>query len=148
MKKIVLLIFLAILFFSLIPVQAEAGVVPCGLKEDDPKQNGDQTVPCQFCHFFVLFNNIVKFFLFKIVPPLAALMIVIAGFYFFTAGQNPAMLSKARDILTATLWGLIIIFGAWVFINLFFSLIGINKFNEFKTLPQNWFQIKNCPLTP
>ena len=148
MRKIFLIIFLVSLSLFLIPQQIQAGVVPCGLSEDDPKQDGDQTVPCQLCHFFVLFKNIVDFLLlppFGIVPIVATLMIVIAGLYFFLAGQDPAMLSKAKAILTSTLWGLIIIYGAWIFVNTFFLFIGVAEWAGFLGgWREGWF-VFPCP---
>lgn len=147
MKKIFLIIFL-ILFFA--PLLAQAAdwlpLVPCGGCAKSNPTTGECITPqpaCQFCHFFVLFKNIVNFFLFDIVPVLAALMIVIAGLYFFLAGQNPAMLTKARDILTATLWGLIIIYGAWIFVNMFLTFPGLIN-ASWGWNPANWFQI-DCP---
>ncbi|MCD6233065.1 hypothetical protein J7J81_01630, partial [bacterium] len=36
-------------------------------------------VPCNFCHFFIMFNGIVKFVLIYIVPPIATLILMIGG---------------------------------------------------------------------
>ena len=149
-KKIFLIIFLIFFFLSLSAQQVQAGVVPCGLSQDDPNQEGNQAVPCQFCHLFVLFKNIVDFFLFKIIPPLAALMIAIAGFMYifayFGGGEiggkgGPGLLSQANKLLMSVVWGLLIIFGAWIFVNTFFMLIGVADWTGLKA---GWWQI-NCP---
>jgi len=140
MKKIFLIIFLGILFFSPM-LSLAAGLVPCG---------GQGEPSCQFCHLFVLFKNIVDFFLFKIVPPLAALMLAIAGFMYIFAYMGggeiggkggPGLLSQANKLLTSVVWGLLIIFGAWIFVNTFFMLIGVADWTGLKS---GWWQI-NCP---
>jgi hypothetical protein len=144
MKKIFLIIFLTIFLF-LIVAPVYGGVVPCGLSQDDPAQEGDQTVTCQFCHIFVLFKNIVDFFLFKIVPPLAALMLAIGGFMYIFAhlGEGgPTMLSQANKLLMSVVWGLLIIFGAWIFVNTFFQIIGVATWDGW-SLKESWWKI-NC----
>lgn len=141
MKKIFLIIFLILFSLFLIPQQVQAGVVPCGLANDDLEQPGDQTVPCQFCHFFVLFKNIVDFILFKIVPVLAILMIVIGGVIFFAAVGNPAKVSQAKSLFSSIAIGLVILYGAWLLINLFFLIIGVSEWTE---LREGWFKI-DCP---
>ena len=133
-KNLLTLLVLAVLFFSLIPGQVfSAGLVPCGGPNQDP---------CKLCHLFVLFDNIVKFVLFDIVPPIAILMVVIGGVMFFAAVGDPAKIGKATSLLTAVAIGLVIIYGAWLLINLFFSLIGVA---EWTGLREGWFQI-DCPI--
>lgn len=122
LKFLLLFLVLTQLF---LPFPSYSGLVPCGLSEDDPDQPGDQTVPCTFCHFFKLFENIVDFVLFKIVPPLAMLMLAIGGAMFIIAGGDPRKIGQARSILTAVVLGLFIVYGAWLLINLFFSAIGV-----------------------
>ena len=64
MKKIILISFLIIL-----PLFTQAaGLVPCG---------GPGEPVCTFCHLFVLFNNVIKFVMFDLVPPAAVLMLVV-----------------------------------------------------------------------
>lgn len=177
MKKIFLIIFLVLFFFSLTlhSVQAEyKGLVPCGCAGYDKEgrccaeiagRDAEGKIicktfgkPCQLCHFFVLFDNIIDFLLFKIVPPLAILMIVIAGVMFIFAyfggpemlpGEakgGPALLGQAKKLLTSVVIGLIIVYAAWLIVNLFFQIIGISTAtdNPFRELPQNWWKI-NCP---
>ena len=80
MKKIFLIIFLGILISVPFLSQA-AGLVPCG---------GDGEPRCEFCHFFVLFKNVVDFLLKYVIPPLAILMIAIGGFMYVFAFANPS----------------------------------------------------------
>jgi len=139
LKILFLIIFLTVLFLPL--VSQAAGLVPCG----DPGEP-----PCELCHLFVLFKNIVDFLLFKIVPPLAILMLVIAGSMYILAYLevigDPKWISQSKSLIWSVVIGLIIIYGAWLIVNLFFQLIGISTEakNPFRELPQNWWKI-NCP---
>lgn len=141
MKKI-FLITLLILIPNLI---LAAGLVPCG---------GPGEEACQLCHFFVMFDRIVDFLLFKIVPPLAILMIVIGGVMFmfaqFGGGEmlpggakgGPALLSQAKRLVTSVFIALVIIYGAWVIINTFFMAIGVADWTGLK---EGWWKI-DCPI--
>ena len=161
MRKVFPIIFLSLLFFSLTigVVQAEdadwcetislkdrtGGLVPCGRSCDDPTTAGiDESKACQLCSFFVMIDGWIDGLFFMFVPPLAVLMIAIGGgMYIFSQG-SPEMLSRAKKLFTAVAFGLLIVYGAWLIVNTLFMLIGINDFNEFKTLPQNWWKIP-CP---
>jgi len=138
MKKTILIVLLGLLFFSFFtPVYA--GLVPCGLSEDDPDQPGDQTVPCQLCHFFVMIDNIIDFLLFRIVPVLAALMIAIGGAMYIVSQGQPEKLSRAKGLFTAVVIGIIIIYGAWAIINTFLTFIGVAEWTGL-----NHWWIINC----
>ena len=145
MKKILLAVFLISLILT--PTPTQAGVVPCGLSQDDPDQEGDQTHPCGFCDFFVMINGIVQFIITRIVPSVAVLMLVIGGVYFFFAGANPGMLETGKKIITSTIWGLVIIFAAFLIIGTILSAIGLASWTE--NIYKNWwdkgfFQIPGC----
>lgn len=160
MKKIFLIIFLGSLLFPLISsagsYQADGttvnyqGLVPCGKEvciNGEYDENGiclgdEKEFPCTFCHFFVMLDGIIDFVLFKIVPPVAILMLVIGGVMFFAAAGSPEKLGTAKKLITSVVIGLIIIFAAWIIIDLFFSLIGVA---EWTGLREGWFTI-NCPV--
>ncbi len=139
------IIFIAVLLGTLLlPLVSLAThgdrLVPCG----NPGQP-----PCQFCHFFVLFKNVIDFLLVHIIPILAVLMIVIGGFmyvfaYFGAIGGEggPALLSRARSLFTYTIFGLIIIYASWLFVNLFFQVIGVADWTGLK---EGWWKI-SCPI--
>jgi hypothetical protein len=155
MKKFLLLIaILGILFLPLMGLagtyQADGstvtyeGLVPCGKKV---KVDGaEKEIACQFCHFFVMLDGILDFVLFKLVIPIATLMIVIAGimyigaiFEFLPGGFKT--LSQAKEVLTGVVLGLFIIFGAWLILNLFFTTIGVASWTKLG----EWFRI-NCSI--
>ncbi len=144
-KKFSFKVFLFLLVFLLLPLSAETGacdkpLVPCG--------PGTSKNDCEFCDLFVLFDNIVDFLLICIVPPVAVLMIAIGGFMYFFAFLNPgsegqpALLSKARSLFSTVIWGLLIIFSAWIIVSAFFQIIGVA---EWTGLKQEWWIIKDCP---
>jgi len=124
--------FLIALFFSLTPSQAWAacpteGIVPCGTSD----------CPCQFCHIFVLINNIINFILTRLVPIAAGLMLIIGGFYFLIAGPDPGKISQAKSIVTAVVIGIVVVFVAWVFLNTFLTTIGVATWTGL----DNWWEI-------
>jgi len=108
----------------------EGPIVPCGGASN----------PCQFCHIFVLINNIINFILTCLTPIAAGLMLIIGGFYFLAAGPSPEKVSQAKSIITAAVIGIVIIFVAWVFLNTFLDAIGVAEWTGLGT----WWKI-NCP---
>jgi len=144
-KKIFLIIFLTLLFFPLLGWALDYPLVPCGQTEDDLDSPYNETDPCTLCYLFVLFKNIIDFLLFTIVPPLAILMIAIAGAMFLFAAGNPSTLNQAKSILTSTGIALIIIYGAWLLLGLIFSIIGVASWTGLAGgWRQGWFEFP-CP---
>ena len=126
MKKIFLITFLTLLFSSLIPVQTQAGLVPC------------EGPDCQLCHLFVMLDNIVDFLFIKLIPPLAALILVIGGGIFIFAGGNPASITQGKSIMTSVLIGLVIIYAAWLIVGLFLNTIGLTDWTN--EIYRNWWE--------
>ena len=153
MRKAAAIFFLSLLFFSLsISLVYARGLVPCGGCAVDYKEEKDTKDPtktrvvcpqyepdCSLCYLFVMFDNIIDFLLFYIVPPLAALMIAIGGGMYIFAFGRPEMISRAKSLFTAVAIGLLIIYGAWVFVNTFLTVIGATKWQGFG---QGWWIIE------
>ena len=141
-QKLILTAVLAGFFlFSANQVLAicEGPIVPCGF-------GGDQ---CHFCHVFVLIDNIIAFILTCLTPVAAGFMIIIGGIYLLIAGGSPGLFDKAKKALTGAVIGLVVIFVAWVFLNTFFTYIGVAEWTGFLDDPatpeeEGWFEIK-CP---
>jgi hypothetical protein len=158
MKFPILLFFVLVLSF-LIPCLVQAGLVPCGcagytetgqccasITTTDGKIECVGTgEPCQLCHLFVLFDRIVDFLLLNIVPPLAILMLVIAGTMYILAYLevigNPNWIVQAKSLIYSVLIGVIIIYGAWLLVNFFLQIIGVETWTG---LEKGWWEIK-CP---
>jgi hypothetical protein len=116
MKQKNLFLFLISGLIVLPLIASAAGLVPCG--------PGTAKPTCQLCDLFVMFQKIVNFIIFDIVPPLAALMVAIGGFMWIFAMGEAAKIDQSKKLFMGVGWGLIIIYGAWVIINTFFWVIG------------------------
>ena len=97
---------------------------------------------CQLCHFFVMLDGILDFIFLRLVPAIAVLMLLIGGIMLFFAGGSPQTLSQAKSVITTTVIGLVIIFAAWLVVNTFLLIIGVNAWTGLAT---GWFSI-NCPI--
>lgn len=131
-SKLLATITFVFLFSAPVSVWAicEGPIVPCGGADN----------PCQFCHLFVLLNNILKYILTCLTPIIASLMLVIGGFYLMAAGPSPEKVRKAKSVITAVVIGVVIIMVSWVFLNTFLDMIGVAEWTGLRT----WWQI-NCP---
>jgi uncharacterized membrane protein len=83
-----------------------------------------------------LLDNLLDFVFLQFVPPVAVLMVVIGGIYFFMAGGDPSKIEKAKGVLTAVVVGLLITYGSWLLINTFFMAIGVSQWTGL----ENWFE--------
>lgn len=151
-QNLLTIVFSGFLLLSL-ALPAQAALVPCGGCD---LYNSAKTIcmreqpACQFCHVFVLTNNLVRFLLvpdanlnsnFPLVPTVAAVMFMVGGFYMLTAAGRPDWFNKAKTIITATVIGLLIVFVAWIFLNTLLDALGVAEWTGLK----NWWQI-NCPI--
>ena len=104
-------------------VKIYSGLVPCGREYDDPETVGNEADPCTVCHFFYLLQRIVAFIrnLAFIVAPI---LIVICGVMFIVAAGNVELLKKAKQGMTATVVGIVIILLAWVIVSMLFKAVG------------------------
>lgn len=128
------------------------GLVPCGKEISlsyDLDVDGNLTgyiqqvlVPCEFCHLFVMLNRLIRFTLSELVPLLSIGMLVIAGIMFFFAQGNTNRLGKAKQLFTGVVFGLAIIYGAWLIVSGLLSLVGAT---EWTGLQGQWFKF-DCPV--
>ena len=100
------------------PTAVQKDFVQCGLKDGDP---------CTFCDFFKLFNTIINWTIFVVVPAIAVLFIVFGGFMLATSRGNPNQLQKGKDMLIWTFAGIAIIFVGWMVLNSLLAGIGVQK---------------------
>lgn len=141
-KKILFITFFVLLAAPLMSTAARSncpttGLVPCGTGPAGE-------CPCQLCDFFVMAGKIVNFLLFTIVPPLAVLMVVIGGaFFILGSGYDPSLVSKGKAILSSVAIGLLLVYGSWVIVNLFFVAIGLAQTDLGNAISQ-WF-VFPCP---
>jgi hypothetical protein len=123
------------------------GFVPCGRLCDDPNTPIFEDCPCRLCHFLILGDKIVKFALFRIAVPIAVLMVVIGGAMFLSAGGSPEKISSAKNLIKNVVFGMVIIFAAWIIVNTIFMLIGLAHWTgpAWAGLEQAWWKI-DCPV--
>ena len=101
---------------------------------------------CQLCHFFVMLNEIIRFFLFTIVPALAVLMLVLAGIMFFFAGGKPELLAKGKSLIKAVVIGLIITYGAYLIVATFLTVLGVADWVQLSDWTSKGAFGINCPI--
>jgi len=159
MRKILAFSFLFTLLVSTSQPVLAAGLIPCGgnprccdngeaeghldCVTDDPDNPSDCEFRCQFCDIFVMLQRVINFILFTIVPPLAVLLIVAGGALFiFGSSFDPGLISQGRAIIQSVAIGLVIVYGAWIFVNTFFVFIGLAN-SDLGQKIGDWFQI-NC----
>ncbi len=126
--------FLTIFFSAVFPfITFAAGLVPCG---------GQGQSPCSVSCFYVLLDNIMNFLLYYISLPLAATAFMIAGIMLVLGGSEKAI-KRGKSILTSTVIGLLIAFGAWLIIDM---ILGNLLSSGYK--PWNKFPSSQCTANP
>lgn len=99
------------------------GLVPCGRMVDNLDTAWNETEHCKLCHIIILAKNIIDL-LIKLAGIIALLAIVIGGFIYIVSAGNASLISNAKNGITKALWGFVIIFVAWVVINVMMALFG------------------------
>ena len=102
------------------------GLIPCGneFKGPNGELTGDIPHPCTFTDFMTLVNKVIKFALFDMVVPIAAIMFAYAGFLLVTSGGSSEARTKAKTIFTNVALGLIIAVAAWLIIRTILLTLG------------------------
>ena len=114
------------------------GLVPCGIIRKETKDANGNTVlgeierPCNFDYFIVLLNNLVRWILFYLAIPLAAIMFAYAGFLMLFSGGEATKKKKAIHIFTGVAIGLVIVAAAWIIVHTLLIILGVNSV-------YNWF---------
>ena len=106
------------------------GLVPCGQHTDNPNTPYDETESCTLCHFLILIDNIIDFFIFRLVPPIALLMITIAALMFIFSMDNPETISRAKRIINSVIIGMVIIYVSYSLVGWFLVSIGLADWVE------------------
>lgn len=80
--------------------------------------------PCDFSYVILLLNNIIKFLLFAVATPLAALGLIYAGFGLLTSGGSSEAKTKAKSIIKNIIIGYVVALAAWLIVNTIFNTFG------------------------
>ncbi len=98
-------------------------LIPCGFAEKDANGVVTKSVPCEFRHIFVFINTLIRFMLFRLAVPLAALSFMYAGFLMLTAAGNEGKVKEAKGIFTTTAWGFLIAISAFAVVRFILSVV-------------------------
>lgn len=110
-KFIIIFVLLAVPFVSF----AE-GLVAC---DNSPGKL------CGWNDLMSLINTVIKFILFRMAVPIAAIMFSYAGFLLVTAGGEAAHArTKAKDIFMNTAIGLALAIAAWLIVSTILAILG------------------------
>ncbi|MFA5841074.1 MAG: hypothetical protein WC847_02280 [Candidatus Paceibacterota bacterium] len=128
-KKILIsvLVFLILIIPALSFAQGSGtstggGLVPCN---NTPDSSGKIAQPCDFNALMALVNKVIKFILFDMVIPIAAIMFAYAGFLMVSAGGEVAHArTKAKAIFSDVVIGLIIAIAAFLIVRTVLSILG------------------------
>lgn len=149
---------ITLLAVGTVSVQAVVGIdeplIPCGTSLTVVNGVTEITNPCTVCHFFSLIQNIYNFIIFVFVPPLAILMVAIAGFYWLTSGANQGNWNKGTSMLKTVVIGLAMIYAAWLIVAFGLNLIASSVAKNGEIVydpaiwynPSSWFKI-SCDYT-
>ncbi len=118
MKNISFFVLFTITIFLLVPLFAHASIVPCGQSVDDPNTNYFETDSCNLCHLFVGVSNVITFLTYDISLPASVIGFIIGGFFILTAAGSEERLKKGKNAVTFTVIGLLLVFGAWLIMDL------------------------------
>ena len=110
---------------------AQNGLVACGrtlqtavTAPDGTRYQAGQVVPCDFNDFLALVNRVIRFILFNLAVPIAAIMFFYAGFKLVTSGGSTEARTQAKSVFAHTAFGLFFIAGAWLIIRTILSILG------------------------
>lgn len=101
------------------------GIVPkCNITGNLNSSKDDFAEPCGFNALIELVNNTINFLLVWFATPLAAIILVYAGFTYLTSGGSSEKATKAKHMLTSMIIGYIIALAAWLIIKTILSTLG------------------------
>lgn len=124
----------------LLPVFAQAALVPCGLSSDDPSTVRNEMLPCNTCHAFILVNNIIAWVV-GIASALAALFVIVGGFLLLTSEGNPNKVDQGKKTLFAVAAGYGLVLASWLIVQTAFTTFGAKTFQGV----QGWSSIQCDP---
>lgn len=97
------------------PPDLSKGLVPCGSSLNQE--------PCSICHFGALAINLTNFLMYYVALPATALLVAIGGIMLLIAGPSEPMRNHGKEILKATIIGIIIVFLAWLLVDTVIKIV-------------------------
>jgi hypothetical protein len=115
-------------------------LVPCGLNAEPAGKLG-YTEPCNRCDIFKLLKNLIDFVLMGLMPILATLFFVIAGFHIVLAGGNMSSVARGKQIFWDTVKAVAILSISWLLVNTL-----IRSLARDQNVASNWWKFE-CRYT-
>lgn len=102
---------------------------------------------CTICHIGVLVINFTKILMLAIALPAVALLVAISGIMILTAGGSEQRLKQGKDILRATIIGIIIVFLAWLAVDTVIKVLTLGG-SQFIGTFGPWYQlpVESCGI--
>lgn len=130
--KVTILLFFIALFIFLPQISNAAGLVPCG---------GEGEADCTTCDFFVMADDAIDFIVVDLVAPVAALLMIVGGFLFYTSGGSENQVSLAKRILYGVVIGALIVYGAWLLVDSILWMMTGSGMDQPGGFPWPWYKI-------
>lgn len=132
------------LILAVLPALADAQgpLVPCG--------STAYPEPCSICHFGALAINLTNFLMYYVALPVTALLVAIGGIMLLIAGPSETLRSRGKDILKATIIGILIVFLAWLLVDTLIKILtndwseGVGSLLTEQLGPWNNFNVEAC----
>ncbi len=126
---------IALYGFFVIPQSARAateGLITCGLNPDLPSGASEKEIAfCTICDLIILVQNLMNKAMFYFAAPISALMLGYGGFLMVLAGLkggNASMFTQGRKVLTATVIGIVLLFGSWLMVDTILKGLGAYQY--------------------
>lgn len=129
-KFFAILSALVLLFIFILPVISLAEniytpLIRCGLP------SGQYNKPCNFNEFVGLINRIINWII-SMAGVLFTVAFVYGGYLYMTAGENSGNKEKAKNLLTTTVMGFVVVLTAWLIIYTLLTYLVPEKTTIFK----------------
>ena len=106
---------LEVVYKKQVPVTT-GGLIPCGREWDDNTTSWDDTMPCNFCFFILMINNIMNF-LMMLASGVAVLFLIIAGLLFVISSGDTERKNQAKTAAKYVIIGFVVIFISWIIVD-------------------------------
>ena len=116
-------------------------IVQCGVN-NPPADHPEFANPCSRCDLFKLARNLMDALVEGLMPPIAVIMFVYAGFLILLGGAMPAQIKKGQSIFKATAAGIAIMLIAWIGVNFLIKSLAVDDISD------NWFTITCSETVP
>jgi hypothetical protein len=116
-------------------------IVQCGVN-NPPADHPEFANPCSRCDLFKLARNLMDALVEGLMPPIAVIMFMYAGFLILVGGAMPAQIKKGQSIFKATAAGIAIMLIAWIGVNFLIKSLAVDDISD------NWFTITCSETVP